>query len=319
MKKLLHACAAVAMATSSFAAVEVGFLDSEALDLGSKPTLADMTQLAATENVTLYFPYGQEVSSQNPAFNGIKTLVVNGEEIAIVTGIGGTANGVCNLDDGPSAGGCMYQFNVKKDGWLVVPSKISSNKNFYVYEGLVGNDPSAVAYTLGMDLQSADYSEIPEIKYSLPGDEFGYINREAADIDKYTFGGNTIAWPIRIATGNAEAVSGGNGTGAIVFPVYADAENYLVFATGSKMNTCGFVFVDSDPAGAAPSVSLKGKVGSDDAKTEKTIVVCGDGTSVESVAVEAGENAPVYNMMGVRVNADAKGILIQNGKKFIRK
>ena len=33
----------------------------------------------------------------------------------------------------------------------------------------------------------------------------------------------------------------------------------------------------------------------------------------------ASADAPIYNMMGVRVNADAKGILIQNGKKFIRK
>ncbi len=36
-------------------------------------------------------------------------------------------------------------------------------------------------------------------------------------------------------------------------------------------------------------------------------------------SIEAVEDAPIYNMMGVRVNADAKGILIQNGKKFIRK
>ena len=35
--------------------------------------------------------------------------------------------------------------------------------------------------------------------------------------------------------------------------------------------------------------------------------------------VEIDENAPIYNAQGVRVNADAKGLLIQNGKKFIRK
>jgi len=29
-------------------------------------------------------------------------------------------------------------------------------------------------------------------------------------------------------------------------------------------------------------------------------------------------NAPVYNLAGQRVNANAKGILIQNGKKFIK-
>ena len=30
-------------------------------------------------------------------------------------------------------------------------------------------------------------------------------------------------------------------------------------------------------------------------------------------------DAPVYNLAGQRVSKDAKGILIQNGKKFIRK
>ncbi|MDE6548682.1 MAG: hypothetical protein K2L22_06770 [Muribaculaceae bacterium] len=43
-----------------------------------------------------------------------------------------------------------------------------------------------------------------------------------------------------------------------------------------------------------------------------------DGSSSVST-IEAVEDAPIYNMMGVRVNADAKGIVIQNGKKFIRK
>ncbi|MDE5840251.1 MAG: hypothetical protein K2H49_04960, partial [Muribaculaceae bacterium] len=42
-----------------------------------------------------------------------------------------------------------------------------------------------------------------------------------------------------------------------------------------------------------------------------------EGSGVAAVAVE--ENAPVYNAQGVRVNADAKGLLICNGKKFIRK
>ncbi len=45
-------------------------------------------------------------------------------------------------------------------------------------------------------------------------------------------------------------------------------------------------------------------------------VAGGDGVS-EVTALD--ENAPIYNMMGVRVSGDAKGVLIQNGKKFIRK
>ncbi|MCM1491428.1 MAG: leucine-rich repeat domain-containing protein [Muribaculum sp.] len=40
---------------------------------------------------------------------------------------------------------------------------------------------------------------------------------------------------------------------------------------------------------------------------------------VQSPPIDQSDDAPIYNMLGVRVNADAKGILIQNGKKFIRK
>ena len=46
------------------------------------------------------------------------------------------------------------------------------------------------------------------------------------------------------------------------------------------------------------------------------------GTGIDGVNVdnsEFDENAPVYNLAGQRVSKNAKGILIQNGKKFIRK
>ncbi len=321
MKKFLLGAAIVATAATANAQVEVGFLSSEELGLSDKPTLASDTKLAGTANVDMIFPYGQEVSAQNPDFNGFKQIIVNDETIDLVQGIGGTANGKGDFASGPQADGCMYQFKVKKDGWLVVPSKISSNKNFYVFEGLVGNDPLPIAYTLGMDLQSGDYPAIPEIVYSLPADADGYVDLESPEIDKYTFGGNSLAWPIRIATQDAEAASAGNGTGAIVFPVYAEAENYLVFAVGSKMNTCGFIFVDSDPAGEPPYVAVYcPEAGGETPRAEKTVVVCGtpDPNAVNGIEA-ANADAPIYNAQGIRVNADAKGLLIQNGKKFIRK
>ena len=45
-------------------------------------------------------------------------------------------------------------------------------------------------------------------------------------------------------------------------------------------------------------------------------------TSIDNVTIvdkEFDENAPVYNLSGQRVDKNAKGILIQNGKKFIRR
>lgn len=45
------------------------------------------------------------------------------------------------------------------------------------------------------------------------------------------------------------------------------------------------------------------------------------GAGITNVTTEenADPNAPVYNLAGQRVNKDTKGILIQNGKKFINK
>ena len=43
-------------------------------------------------------------------------------------------------------------------------------------------------------------------------------------------------------------------------------------------------------------------------------------TGIDGVTVNAGvdANAPIYNLAGQRVSKDAKGILIQNGRKFIK-
>ncbi|MEZ7695473.1 hypothetical protein [Prevotella jejuni] len=35
--------------------------------------------------------------------------------------------------------------------------------------------------------------------------------------------------------------------------------------------------------------------------------------------IEVNENAPIYNLAGQRVSKDYKGVVIQNGKKFVRK
>lgn len=49
--------------------------------------------------------------------------------------------------------------------------------------------------------------------------------------------------------------------------------------------------------------------------------VTGVATGITDVTVEKefDENAPIYNLSGQRVDKNAKGILIQNGKKFIRR
>lgn len=327
MKKSLLLAAGFAMAMSATAAVEVGFLDAEALDLASKPTLTAGTLLAETENVimTTSPAVDDAVSTQNPDFAGFKYVVVNGEYIKLVPGIGGSTNGTGNLE-GPT-GGWMFNFEVKADGHLIVISKISSNKNFYAFEGKLGEAPQALAYTLGMDIQSADYPDLTQVLYTLPATEDGYVDQTAANIDEYTFGGNTIAWPIRIATGNGEAATAGNGTGVMIFPVYAEAGNYIALATGSKMNSCGFVFVPGDPAGELPAVSIYAPVG-DSMETETWRVFTGEkpaapgedlGGIADIIADNAAADAPMFNVLGQKVDASYKGLVIKNGQKFINR
>ena len=53
----------------------------------------------------------------------------------------------------------------------------------------------------------------------------------------------------------------------------------------------------------------------------KNFSVTGITSGINDVTVEEefDENAPVYNLAGQRVSKDAKGIVIQNGKKYIRR
>ena len=64
---------------------------------------------------------------------------------------------------------------------------------------------------------------------------------------------------------------------------------YFFWVSGSKIMLCGLTFT----AGA---------------------------TGINGITVDGADNAnaPVYNLAGQRVSKDAKGILIQNGKKFIK-
>lgn len=84
-------------------------------------------------------------------------------------------------------------------------------------------------------------------------------------------------------------VDGVKSNGTVTFNVAANG-TYYVLATGTKLGCFGFKYTKGSSTGI-------------------------DGiTSNETV----NENAPVYNLAGQRVSKDAKGILIQNGRKVIK-
>lgn len=44
-----------------------------------------------------------------------------------------------------------------------------------------------------------------------------------------------------------------------------------------------------------------------------------DPNAIENIEVAKNKNAPIYNLAGQRVDKNYKGVVIQNGKKFINK
>lgn len=87
------------------------------------------------------------------------------------------------------------------------------------------------------------------------------------------------------------------------------------FGKNSKTGQIGFFRVTSGTFKAG-SVILKAK---DPSRMQDFYPVSGDETGINTIEENINDNAPVYNLQGVRVNGTQKGIFIKNGKKFIVK
>jgi hypothetical protein len=306
MKKSLLSLAAVVVALGANAQAEEVFIDADALDLEAV-ALGGET-IAESDNVVLSLPYADTYKTAALAGSSdpYNYIAVNGIEYKAVTGLTGNTNPTNPTINEAASGGCVFQFDVKKDGYLVVFCKFTTNKNYYVWEGLYGESPSAVAYTLGMNYNDE------KIVFSMPADADGYIDVTAADIDRYVnTASGTTQKVISIYTNGEDTATSTNGLGVLVFPVYADAEHYLVSAQGSKVSCDGGVFVTEEPT----QIALVGA----ETGVKDLIGTYNSGVSNISVDKVYDENAPVYNVMGQRVAKDTKGILIQNGRKFINK
>lgn len=121
------------------------------------------------------------------------------------------------------------------------------------------------------------------------------VNKEFAKVTGYTynFPASEDATESQQLTTNDKGEdiipeNGKKSNGTVTFDVEAGGV-YYVLATGTKAGFFGFKYTTG-------STDISG-----------------------ITAEEANENAPVYNLAGQRANKNAKGILIQNGKKFIKK
>lgn len=90
---------------------------------------------------------------------------------------------------------------------------------------------------------------------------------------------------------------------------WSDTETQTIDLTqylGKKIKV-GFKYVSTDEAAGTWEI--------------ENFSITGTTTGIDNITVEQefDENAPVYNLQGQRVSKDTKGILIQNGKKFINR
>ena len=101
----------------------------------------------------------------------------------------------------------------------------------------------------------------------------------------------------------------------ITYPEIPDGKNWSAMEKHSDISLddyagekikIGFKYVSTDAAAGTWEI--------------KNFKVTGVATNINGITENAAnENAPIYNLAGQRVNKTAKGILIQNGKKFVNK
>ncbi|MBR5749215.1 MAG: hypothetical protein IKY01_10590 [Prevotella sp.] len=207
----------------------------------------------------------QNVDCKN---NNFTKVVIDGNEVLAANGLQGQDNpkdadgGNSALTLKPAVQGAVLKIDAKKNGWVYIVAKLSTNKQYMVFE-----EGLPIGYKIAME--NAD-ERIPGgvINLEIKGEgEYNNIPESVAQQN----GGTGIGWVIREFLGDAEATTAGNGLGVFYFPV-AEGCTYLAHATGSKISWSGIYFSETE----AKSVTVEGE------GISKTLV--GEGSGSEEPA-----------------------------------
>lgn len=286
MKKSLLFVAALAASVCVNAQSYVQ-VNPEGLGLSSEASaLTAGTLLGENENFKMYVAFDDSYKSTQLINNDYATFVFDGTEIDAKIGMQGNsnpkdANGANPATTTPPSapvGGAVIGVEALKDGYLYVWGKLSTHKNYTVFE-----EGSAIGYRLAMQV-AADAFNLLDITVQGEG-EFNNVM-------------NPIAWPEVIFTGDEASALKLNGMGVIKFPVFAGCK-YLVNACGSKISFGGAWFdVEGDVA-----VSIKGDVG-------EFVLLTADGSdNISSAVANADVVATEYfTVAGQQIAAPVKGI-----------
>ena len=320
MKKILLSAVAL-VAAMSVNAQEVGVIDTEDLvsrlglttekNAENKPIYNPVSagaEFCKSENVTMTAAFDDSyapVSAVGPKIDDKNyTRIIIGElTIDATNGVQGNTNpkdeGGANpaLASTKPAGGAVFQFDVKKDGYLYVFHKASSNKQYMAYEE---GSPMGYIFTMATD----GSKQLPQVfGYELKGEgEYNYLPE-----------GTAVALVEKIALGDDAADQKLNGLSVIKFPVFAGTK-YWTNACGSKMTSCGYYF---DTTGDATIIIDNGV--NEMTLLDKGAIPGSTPTAISTVKAINSNESVIYNVAGQQVSKDYKGLVIKNGKKMIQK
>ncbi|GEM_PF-2021168 len=308
MKKSLLFVAAMTMSMGAFAQ-ESAFVDCSTLFAGMEMTVVGqdskgndvqgynlpagsvLCESASVKMVTPYDNIGYKETALAGEADNAKSVTIGTTSYDAVKGL----QGQMNPNPAPTVSpvscptsGAVVQFDVTKNGYIYAICKLSSNKQYYVWEGTAVSNPSVMAYTYNQHLLKAAADGSMDINYTLPGNADGYFTG-AEDADQKYWDGAGLRWPEKIAFGASSADQKINGLGVISFPVYAEAGTYLLHAQGSKVTIDGFVF----------------------SETELPVTINAT-TGINGITADAVAAAPAVK----KVVENGQVVIVKGGKKF---
>lgn len=113
------------------------------------------TKLCQTANVTMSVAYADEYRTValTAETDVVDKVVIDGKTYDLLKGVQGKTNPSGTLKE-PQTSGAVFAFECKSFGYLYVFSKLTNNKNYYVWEGTTGSertkDDAMLAYSIAV-------------------------------------------------------------------------------------------------------------------------------------------------------------------------
>lgn len=178
---------AAAGLSSVAVAQEVAYVDTATVGISVDYKAVDAgTKLCQTDNVTMSVAYADEYRTValTAETDVVDKVVIDGKTYDLLKGVQGKTNPSGTLK-APQMSGAVFAFKCNADGYLYVFSKLTYNKNYYVWEssGSVQNAEDAMlAYSIAV------FDPATGVKYAatLP-------SGEGDDEGLFAYGGNVIA------------------------------------------------------------------------------------------------------------------------------